>query len=274
MKNFMFFVTIYFQGFDNSGHKGDAKWHTNDKNYYIALGCISTLADEFRKPEYGGAVEVIELMNEPAGFLSPDIQGRIREYYLEGYDRVASRFGTGLHDDFEPLQNWNGFMTHNEGYENVWMDIHKYQIFSPEELARSDDDRIKVACSYGPEMAEHSMNSHYTVTGEFTSARTDCTRYLNGRDEGYRWEGSFPGSYYMGSCEDFRADNGAGYSEEYRTFLRKFFEAQIDAYERGSGWFFWTWKAEEAADWSYQRLLELDIFPSSPDDRMYPNICG
>lgn len=52
--------------------------------------------------------------------------------------------------------------------------------------------------------------------------------------------------------------------------------AQIDSFERGSGYFFWTWTTtnENAADWDYKRLLELGVVPQNPDERMYPNICG
>lgn len=38
----------------------------------------------------------------------------------------------------------------------------------------------------------------------------------------------------------------------FQRFLRKFWEAQTIAYEKGSGWIMWTWKAEDADEWSYQ----------------------
>ncbi|EIM19471.1 glycoside hydrolase [Wallemia mellicola] len=266
-------------GFDNSGHKGEATWHTNQDNVNNALDAISALAEEFAKPEYAGAVEVIELMNEPASFLSPDIDGVVRQYYYDGFGRLADsggQFATGLHDAFEDINSWDGFMT-SPDFENIWMDVHRYQVFSPEELSRSDDERIAFACNYGPELEQHSLNHHWTVCGEFTTARTDCATYLNGRDGDLkRWDGSFPGSYYQGGCDYFYGNNGADYPEDYRQFLRKYYEAQIDAFERGSGWFFWTWHTTgpNAADWSYKRMLELGIYPQDPADRIYPNICG
>ena len=38
--------------------------------------------------------------------------------------------------------------------------------------------------------------------------------------------------------------------------LQRLFETQISVYERASGWVFWTWKTESAADWDYQRGLK------------------
>ena len=43
------------------------------------------------------------------------------------------------------------------------------------------------------------------------------------------------------------------FSKAYKTLLRKMWEAQVIAFERGGqGWMMWTWKAEQADEWSYQ----------------------
>ncbi|CAE7119159.1 unnamed protein product, partial [Rhizoctonia solani] len=110
--------------------------------------------------------------------------------------------------------------------------------------------------------------------GEWTTAPTDCAKYLNGRGVGARYDGTFPGSTKHGDCSTFTGD-GNKFSSEYKTFLRKFYEAQVSAFERGGqGWFYWTWKAEEAHDWSYQAGLAGGWIPTNPSDRQFPNICG
>lgn len=38
-------------------------------------------------------------------------------------------------------------------------------------------------------------------------------------------------------------------------------EAQLDAYERTTGWFFWTWKTEGSPDWEMRDLLANGLFP-------------
>ena len=65
------------------------------------------------------------------------------------------------------------------------------------------------------------------------------------------------------------------FSASYKTFLRKFWEAQTITYEKGGqGWIQWTWKAEEADEWSYQAGLKNGWIPQNPTNRQYPNICN
>lgn len=86
--------------------------------------------------------------------------------------------------------------------------------------------------------------------------------------------------------------NSDGFSNDYKTFLRKYWEAQVTAAEAVQGWVYWTWKvrqargalqkpecsillqAENSDDWSYRRGVEAGFIPKNPDDRKYPNICG
>lgn len=46
------------------------------------------------------------------------------------------------------------------------------------------------------------------------------------------------------------------------------------AWEAGSGWVYWTWKAENADEWSYQAGLNLGWIPQDPNQRIFPGICG
>lgn len=43
--------------------------------------------------------------------------------------------------------------------------------------------------------------------------------------------------------------------------MRNSIEAQLDAYEQGAGWFFWTWKSEGSPDWEMKDLLANGLFP-------------
>jgi glucan 1,3-beta-glucosidase len=50
------------------------------------------------------------------------------------------------------------------------------------------------------------------------------------------------GSPYVGSCTG-KTGSGASFSSSYKTFLRQFWEAQVQTYESaGSGWIMWAWK--------------------------------
>ena len=52
-------------------------------------------------------------------------------------------------------------------------------------------------------------------------------------------------------------------------------EAQLDAYERGVGWIFWTWKTEAGApEWEMRDLIHNGVFPQPLTERQFPNQCG
>ena len=113
----------------------------------------------------------------------------------------------------------------------------------------------------------------WTIVGEWTPAYTDCARYLNGRGIGARYDGSYPGSSYIGSCSS-KTGTGDTFSNEYKSHLRSFWEAQVISYEKGAGWIMWTWKAEEAHEWSYQAGLDFGWIPWNPTDIRNRRICG
>lgn len=45
------------------------------------------------------------------------------------------------------------------------------------------------------------------------------------------------------------------------------------AWEAGGGWIYWTWKVEDADEWSYQAGLNFGWIPRDPTQRIYPGIC-
>jgi hypothetical protein len=66
--------------FDNSGQVGEMRWHTDQQNIDRTKVVISKVVAEFAKPEYGGAVTLVELLNEPAGFKDRGIMPTYQKY--------------------------------------------------------------------------------------------------------------------------------------------------------------------------------------------------
>ena len=103
------------------------------------------------------------------------------------------------------------------------IDVHEYQVFSDDEVAMSWDQHISTACSKRSQYANFHL---WTVVGEWSLAFTDCAKYLNGRGIGARYDGSRSGSRRIGSCTPWTG-NGNAFSGDYKSFLRKFWEAQV-----------------------------------------------
>lgn len=176
-----------------------------------------------------------------------------------------------IHDAFKGLSYWDDFMTGgHQAWPGVAMDVHIYQMFSNDQVALSDDQHISLACSQGTALSSFHL---WTIVGEWTPAATDCAKYLNGRGRGARYDGSYNGARYTGTCSA-KTGSGANFSPDYKVFLRKYWEAQTITFEKGAGWIQWTWKAEQADDWSYQAGLKYGWIPQNPTDRQYPGICG
>lgn len=134
----------------------------------------------------------------------------------------------------------------------------------------SDQQHISSACSHESDLTSSTL---LAVVGEWTPAANDCAKYLNGRGVGSRYEGSYPGSTRVGSCIGLTGA-ASSFSDEYKTFLRQHWEAQVITFEKAGGWIQWTWKAENADEWTYKAGLANGWIPQQPTDLQYRNICG
>lgn len=83
-------------------------------------------------------------------------------------------------------------------------------------------------------------NAAWTIVGEFTGAMTDCALWLNGRNNGARYDGTYKGSEYIGSCDGLSSGTVDGLSAEQKSSIGAFIKAQQTAFEDAEGWIFWT----------------------------------
>ena len=134
----------------------------------------------------------------------------------------------------------------------------------------SPSEHVGAACALGPQL---SGTDKWTIVGEWTGAQTDCAKWLNGLGKGARYDGSFSGSSYVGSCDGKYTGTVAALSDADKQNIRSFTEAQLDAYEQHTGWIWWTWHTESAPEWDMQELIANGLFPQPISDRQYPNQC-
>ncbi|GJE86367.1 glycoside hydrolase family 5 protein [Phanerochaete sordida] len=263
-------------GFDNSGQRMPVPgWHSNYTNVVRTNAVVKEIAAMFAGQE--DVVPIIAPLNEPAGFHGQDVLEVVRQFWYDSYDSIRYPYGTAeqsdtvvlLHDAFQPLGYWKSF-AEPPRWQGVAMDTHIYQMFSQEEVARSYAEHIAAACAHAPALASFELP---VLVGEWTPAPTDCAPYLNGRGAGARYDASYPGHTYSGSCAGLTG-RAEAFSESYKAFLAQYWAAQVRTYERGAGWVQWTWKAESADDWSYQAGLAHGWIPQDPAQVGYPDICG
>ncbi|QRW25424.1 Cellulase (glycosyl hydrolase family 5 protein) [Rhizoctonia solani] len=262
-------------GYDNSGQRMNMpQWHTSAAYVNQTLDVVAWLAQTFGGPEYENLVTMIQLMNEPAGFY-PEVLSVMRDYYQRSYwiiRPISNHLLVALHDGFQPLSIWST-RTNVPSPENTIMDTHIYQIFNDAQVTMSWDAKLKATCDQGNTLASYTAreDGFRTYVGEWTTSYTDCAKWLNGRGVGARLDGTRAGSSFLRTCEDITGTMDK-FSESYKTWLRRYWDAQTIAFERGNGWVYWTWKTEIADEWSYSKGLEGGWIPQDPTNHIY-NAC-
>ncbi|KAI5795330.1 glucan 1,3-beta-glucosidase [Peziza echinospora] len=260
-------------GFDNSGQKDKLEWQSVPGYVEHTLLVVEELAYRYGRSELQDTVAGIEVLNEPLGpHLNMD---RIRKFWQDGYARIRQSNPNTvvvIGDAFQSPQYWNGFMT-RPAYHHVLLDFHHYQVFTPGQVAMSEEQHIGQACAAGGDIRGVDK---WTVVGEWSGAFTDCAKWLNGYGTGSRYQGENGGGGWVGEC----GLKTSGRVEQLRAYerdrIRRMIEAQLDAYEQGTGWIFWTWKTQGAPEWDMKNLLEQGVFPrpDDPADRMWPGQCA
>ncbi|KAF3917958.1 hypothetical protein ABW20_dc0110517 [Dactylellina cionopaga] len=266
-------------GFDNSGYRDRINWQsTVDDNVGRTVAVLRTIAQKYGGSAYNDVVVVIELLNEPMG---PKLDlARLRKFMYDAFGNVRqySPAWVVFSDAFEPVTYWN---RNNKGSffeQNVILDHHHYQVFSPGELSRTFQQQIDVACS--ARGSEISGVDKLLIVGEWSGAMTDCAKWLNGFNRGARWEGKFDSSWLRNSCANW--GDLSKMTAVTRDQLNKYLSAQMLSWETQGGWIFWTWKAEEGNrndDWNMSKLFSWGIIrkitPSGQRLNLrHPDVCG
>jgi glucan 1,3-beta-glucosidase len=254
-------------GFDNSGRRGGVGWAQGD-TITQTMNALNKLAADYSAHP---AVAMIEAINEPMG---PAIgMGTIESFYGEAYNTLNTNgVAVTFHDAFLTPQAFNEVLP---GLPNIVMDTHHYEVFDAGQLAMSPSAHVGSACAFGAAMA---TDTKWTISGEWTSAQTDCAKWLNGLGVGARYDGTFNyngvGSSYIGSCAGLDVGTVDALPAAYKTSLAQFTEAQFDAYEKAAGWIYWTWKTESAPEWHFQNLTAAGIIPQPLTKRNFPGQCA
>ncbi|KAH8110599.1 exo-beta-1,3-glucanase [Phellopilus nigrolimitatus] len=264
-------------GYDNSGQRLDApRWPYNGTDIARTKAVLKTIADTFTSNS--DVVSIIAPLNEPLGTLGNDVLSPVRDYSMSSYDSIRHPSNSSgqsnsvvlIHDAFTNSSYWSGFMTAPD-YQGVAMDTHIYQVFKNNQLVLTEDEHIELACNQSAVLSDYDLG---IIVGEWAPAITDCAKYVNGRGIGARYDGTYPNSTAIGSCAGMTG-SATSFSDDYKTFLRKFWEAQVSAYETGYGWIQWTWKTEVGTgeEWTYKAGLDNDWIPNDPTEKKHPNIC-
>ncbi len=266
-------------GWNHSGRQGPIGWMNGTNgalNVNRSLDVHDRLSRFFAQDRYRNVISHYGLANEPRmTFLSvTDVMAWTQQAAAlvrrNGLTNAVVVFGDG----FCGLSRWQGQPNGN----NLALDVHQYVIFNNAQIIFNHSAKISYACSGWTQQTQQSMDTATgfgpTLVAEWSQADSDCAKWLGNVNNGNRWTGTYnvgndslnaltprcPTTDARCDCTSANADPGT-YSSSYRQFLLLFAEAQMYSFEKGLGWWYWTWDTESAPQWSYKQGLAAGILP-------------
>lgn len=216
-------------GFDNGGITGVIDWPKKVENIDLTVKVLGDITKIFMPYK---ALWGIEVLNEP--HFSIDIN-LIQDFYLRAYQEIrkySKTINIVFHDAFRPQdESWRKFFIENK-LKDVYFDLHLYQCFDPKYNDFNLTDHVNEALKR--ENLIKSISEFVPViVGEWSLGLHQ--QVLNYFDR-------------------FNEDNA----------LRLYGAAQLYAYEKGYGWYFWSYKLDikHQSGWFFKKLVEAGIFPN------------
>ena len=275
-------------GWNHSGRQGLIGWLNGtdgDLNGQRSINIHNQLSTFFAQPRYKNIIQLYGLVNEPR--MTGLDTDKVLNWTTNAISTIRGNNITCLivfGDGFMGLDNWQGKL---QGIDNLLLDVHQYVIFNNEQIGMKHSAKVDFACSGWTAQMQRSENKATgfgpTMCGEWSQADTDCALYLNDVGVGSRWEGTMntgnastevlspqcpTQNNPICECNDANADPSS-YSAPYKQWLLDFAEAQMESFEAGWGWFYWTWDTESAVQWSYKQGLAAGILPTNVATRQF-----
>ncbi|KAI5806484.1 putative glucan 1,3-beta-glucosidase [Peziza echinospora] len=259
-------------GFDNSGQSGDARWQQGN-NIEKTFEVLKVMAKKYGDTKYADVVHAIQLLNEPISWNGQKFETTY-QFTVDAYWKVKElctneKLQIIMHDAFTPLTSWASLpertsSRNKDGSNQVGIDAHLYQVFVADDKKLTQNQHAEKACKWA-DMLRVSNQKMPTYVGEWTAA-TDVCAYPDGHTE--------PGtSCNVNGCQCQGNTNSKDWKQPMIDAVRKYMEAELDAFENAtSGFFFWAWKAPGA--WNFMDGVKQGWIPQPLTARKFPNQCG
>lgn len=267
-------------GFDNGGICGVCKWSQSPEEVEFVFTVLARMAERYGNRE---GLWGIEVLNEPvtenmwktmnvserypavdqkmAEGSAPNSIEFLKQFYLEAYDRIRAYMPEEkyvvIHDGFE-LKAWKDFMQ-EEKYKNVVLDTHQYLMVAE---ANGCEQTIE---GYKKYVEEHFKKEIQEMEQYFPVI---CGEWCLFNSLACGWDTKGGQSVLNGLDGKVESDVS---DEEKKQIYREVAKAQLDAWNTGSGYFYWSYKlltdtVNDAGwtgwdSWDFGRCADFGWFP-------------
>jgi hypothetical protein len=239
-------------GFDNGGISGVCKWSQMPKEVDFVLDLLEKLAKRYGKRDGLFGItpvnepiteDVWELFNVPVRYPAVDkemAEGStpitlefLQDFYSRAYDRIHPNLAEDkyvvFHDGFQ-LKAWKEFVTQPK-YKNIMLDTHQYLMVAE-----------ALGCEQTPEgyLAYIKENFEKPIEEVQKYVPVICGEWclFNSYAVGIDTKG---GQSVLNGI-DFTGERKTLSEDEKRQVYKKIGEAQLQAWKKGSGYFYWSYK--------------------------------
>jgi glucan 1,3-beta-glucosidase len=233
-------------GFDNGGIKDVCEWHTRAEYVDFSVELLGRLA-----ARYAGhrALHAIEVLNEPRWDVPTPL---LEDFYTRAYAAIrahcpAQRIAVVFHDGFRSHREFQPLFARG-GFDNVVFDVHRYQCFDRADIDMDIHGHLhKAGVAWADEaLAVQGDLGMPAIAGEWSLGLDLKVVSL--------WA---PGPYNhaLERMDRFQED----------TAYRGYAAAQLLAFERYRGWFFWSYRTETTPAWCFRECVERGWLPARFD---------
>jgi len=239
-------------GFDNGGICGVCKWSQNQKEVEFVLDVLYKLAKRYgQRKGLFGITPINEPVTEPIWSLmrvterykaidlelargtAPNTMEFLRQFYEEAYDHIYPNIASDkyvvFHDAFQ-LKAWKKFLTQPK-FKNVMLDTHQYLMTAEMSgCERTVEGYLKFIKEHFERDISEVQEDIPVVVGEWSIFNS----YAAGVDT-KGGQSMLNGLDFSGNTEQFTLEQK---NEIYIAITK----AQLDAWKKGSGYFYWSYK--------------------------------
>lgn len=268
-------------GFDNGGICGICKWSQMPEEVDFVLNVLEKLAKRYGKRD---ALLGIEPVNEPitepmwtvmdvphrypaadpglASGSAPNTMSFLQKFYTDAFDRIKPHLREGafvvFHDAFR-LKDWKGFLTQDRFKGNVILDTHQYLMMAE---AMGCEQSLEAYLDH----IQNTFAKNIAEVQEYVPVIAGEWCIFNSLAVGKDTRGGQTGL----SGIDY-SDSRFVSDEEKKEIYLALAKAHLDAWSKGSGYFYWTYKmlldpvndpAWRGWDiWDLAKSIDLGWFP-------------